>query len=56
MNPSGESKYFAYINYILGLDNLSGVAAILRYPLPGIDDIVEDDVDIDDMVNDEGDT
>ena len=27
----------------LGLDSLSGVAAILRYPLPDIDDIVEDD-------------
>jgi protein pelota len=32
MNPSGER-----------LDNLSGVAAILRYPLPGLDDIEEND-------------
>jgi len=34
MNPGGER-----------LDNLSGVAAILRYPLPGLDDIEEDDSD-----------
>ena len=31
MNPSGER-----------LDNLSGVAAILRFPLPQIDDIEDD--------------
>ncbi len=43
MNPSGER-----------LDNLSGVAAILRYPLPGIDDIEEEDVDIDELINAEG--
>ena len=29
----------------IGLDNLSGVAAILRYPLPGLDDIEEEDFD-----------
>jgi hypothetical protein len=29
----------------IGLDNLTGVAAILRFPLPGIDDIEEEDVD-----------
>jgi protein pelota len=40
MNPSGER-----------LDNLSGVAALLRYSLPGIDDIEEDDIDIDELVN-----
>lgn len=32
MNPSGER-----------LDNLSGVAGILRFPLPGIDDIEEEE-------------
>jgi hypothetical protein len=37
----------------LGLDNLSGVAALLRYPLPGIDDIEEDDIDIDELINQE---
>lgn len=42
MNPSGER-----------LDNLSGVAALLRYPLPGIDDIEEDDIDIDELINQE---
>ena len=42
MNPSGER-----------LDNLSGVAALLRYALPGIDDIEEDDIDIDDLINQE---
>jgi len=40
MNPSGER-----------LDNLSGLAAILRYPLPGIDDIEEEDVDVDQLIN-----
>ena len=35
----------------LGLDNLSGVAALLRYALPGVDDIEEDDIDIDDLIN-----
>lgn len=44
MNPSGER-----------LDNLSGVAAILRYALPGIDDIEEDEADIDEIINAEGD-
>ncbi len=39
--------------YFLGLDNLSGVAALLRYPLPGIDDIEEDDIDIDELINQE---
>jgi len=29
----------------LGLDDLSGIAAILRYPLPGLDDIEEEDDD-----------
>ena len=29
----------------IGLDNLTGVAAILRFPLPGIDDIEEEDND-----------
>lgn len=33
---------------------MSGVAALLRFPLPGIDDIEEDDIDIDTLVNDEG--
>jgi len=33
---------------------MSGVAALLRFPLPGIDDIEEDDIDIDALVNDEG--
>lgn len=42
MNPAGER-----------LDNLSGVAALLRYPLPGVDDIEEDDIDIDDLINQE---
>lgn len=42
MNPSGER-----------LDNLSGVAAILRYPLPGLDDIEEDENSFDE--NDSGD-
>ena len=42
MNPSGER-----------LDNLSGVAALLRYALPGVDDIEEDDIDIDDLINQE---
>jgi hypothetical protein len=36
---------------ILGLDNLSGVAALLRFPLPGVDDIEEDDIDIDELIN-----
>jgi hypothetical protein len=31
------------------------VAALLRYPLPGVDDIEEDDVDIDELIEDEGD-
>jgi len=39
MNPSGER-----------LDNLSGVAALLRYALPGIDDIEEEDIDIDELI------
>jgi protein pelota len=42
MHPSGER-----------LDNLSGVAALLRYPLPGLDDIEEEDIDIDDLINQE---
>ena len=42
MNPSGER-----------LDNLSGVAALLRYPLPGVDDIEEEDIEIDDLINQE---
>jgi protein pelota len=42
MNPSGER-----------LDNLSGVAALLRYALPGVDDIEEEDIDIDDLINQE---
>jgi hypothetical protein len=43
-----------YIVYLfLGLDSLSGVAALLRFALPGIDDIEEDDVDIDDLINQE---
>jgi hypothetical protein len=32
---------------------MSGVAALLRYPLPGVDDIEEDDIDIDDLINQE---
>ena len=37
-----------YLTHLLiGLDNLSGVAAILRFPLPGIDDIEEEDYDQD---------
>lgn len=32
---------------------MSGVAALLRFPLPGIDDIEEEDIDIDDLVNQE---
>ena len=43
MNPSGER-----------LDTMSGVAALLRFPLPGIDDIEEEDVDIDELINQEG--
>jgi protein pelota len=42
MNPSGER-----------LDNLSGVAALLRYPLPGVDDIEEEDIEIDDDFTEE---
>ena len=42
MNPSGER-----------LDNLSGVAALLRYALPGVDDLEEDEIDIDDLINQE---
>jgi protein pelota len=42
MNPSGER-----------LDSLCGIAALLRYPMPGIDDIEEDDVDIDELINQE---
>lgn len=33
---------------------MSGVAAILRYPLPGIDDIEEEDIDIDEMIEETG--
>ncbi len=36
------------------MDNLSGVAAILKYALPGIDDIDEEDVDIDQLIEDDG--
>ncbi len=50
MNPSGERKLLHLKSYI-GLDNLSGVAALLRYALPGVDDIEEDNVDIDDLIN-----
>ena len=53
MNPSGESKNI--LIDLIGLDNLSGVAAILRYSLPGIDDIVEEDIDIDELINQEND-
>lgn len=35
------------------MDNLSGVAALLRYPLPGIDDIEEEDIDIDELIEEE---
>eukprot|EP00347_Sterkiella_histriomuscorum_P014183 403361845 len=44
MNPSGDR-----------LNNLSGVAAILRYPLQGLDDIDEEDIDLDDLIEQEGD-
>lgn len=33
--------------WLIGLDNLTGVAAILRFPLPGMDDIEEEDVNSD---------
>ena len=39
---------------MIGLDDLTGVAAILKYALPGIDDIEEEDKDIDQIIN-EGD-
>ena len=29
------------------------MAALLRYPLPGIDDIEEEDIDIDELINEE---
>jgi mannitol-1-phosphate/altronate dehydrogenase len=32
---------------------MSGVAALLRYSLPGVDDIEEDDIDINDLINQE---
>ena len=52
MNPSGESKcYLGFLYKYIGLDNLSGVAALLRYALPGIDDIEEEDIDIDELIN-----
>ena len=35
------------VKMCIGLDNLTGVAAILRYPLPDIDDIEEEDIDLD---------
>ncbi len=54
MNQSGESKFKLYnISNFLGLDSMSGVAAILRYPLPGLDDIEEQDIDIDELINQE---
>ena len=34
---------------------MSGVAALLRFPLPGVDDIEEEDIDIDDLINQEED-
>ena len=34
---------------------MSGVAALLRYPLPGVDDIEEEDIDIDELINQEDD-
>ena len=53
-------KYCTYINvsnlllvYNIGLDNLSGIAALLKYSLPGVDDIEEEDIDIDELINQE---
>lgn len=40
-------------HFLIGLDTMSGVAALLRFPLPGIDDIEEEDIDIDDLINQE---
>jgi len=34
---------------------MSGVAALLRFPLPGVDDIEEEDIDIDELINQEDD-
>ncbi|CDW74559.1 protein pelota homolog [Stylonychia lemnae] len=49
-----SDKLFRAKNVVVRLDNLSGVAAILRYPLAGIDDIEEDDIDIDELIEQEG--
>jgi protein pelota len=41
MHPSGESKIS--INNWLELNNLTGIACILRFPMPELDELDEED-------------